>query len=201
MTIPNIITFGRFLLVPLVVWALLTGEVVVAFVAFMIAGVSDAVDGYIARRFDQHSELGAHLDPVADKALLVATFVMLGHLGALPLWLVTLAVSRDLMILGAVIFASLVERPIAMRPLLVSKANTAMQIALALIALAELAWLGSLPVIHAILVGLVTMLTVASGAAYLREWIAHMLDDEISSPSPRPTVERDSEYRREEEKV
>ena len=71
MNLPNLITIGRILLVPITVWLIISGEFALAFVAFVTAGVSDGVDGYIARRFDQRTELGAYLDPIADKALLV----------------------------------------------------------------------------------------------------------------------------------
>lgn len=176
MTLPNIITLLRLALVPVTVWALLVGEHALAFAAFLLAGVSDGVDGFIARRFDQRSELGAWLDPIADKALLVAVFVVLGILAELPLWLVVLAVSRDVVILGAIMLATVVGNPVPIRPLMVSKANTAAQIALVVWTLGELAWGGHVPAIHAVLVVAVTALTVASGLAYLHAWNAHMAD-------------------------
>ena len=174
MTLPNIITLARLILVPVVVWALLVGEYALGFTAFLIAGVSDGVDGWIARQFDQRSEMGAWLDPIADKALLVATFVVLGILAELPLWLVVLAVSRDAIILGAVVLATLMANPVPIRPLFVSKLNTAAQIALVVWTLAALAWGLSVPAIHAALIAAVTALTLWSGLAYLREWGAHM---------------------------
>ena len=184
MTLPNVITIGRLALVPLVIWALLSGEVTLAFVAFVVAGVSDGVDGYIARRFGQHSELGAYLDPIADKALLVSTFVMLGYLGELPLWLVTLVVSRDLLIMAAVILASMLGHPVQIRPLLVSKANTAVQIALALLTLGELAFTGRVPAIHAALLVATTALTVGSGIAYFAAWLRHMRHAGLTAAEP-----------------
>lgn len=177
MTVPNLITLGRFMLVPLIVWALLTGQVVLAFAVFLFAGVSDGVDGYIARRFDQHSELGAYLDPMADKALLVTTYVMLGYMEVLPLWLVTLVVSRDVLILGGVLLASMLGNPVAMRPLFISKANTVAQIMLALLCLGSLALGLSLPLVHAAAILCVTVLTLASGLAYLRDWFEHMAEE------------------------
>ena len=87
MTIPNYITIFRFLLVPLVVYAIYSGQMTLAFAGFLIAAVSDGVDGFIARRFNMRSELGTYLDPIADKLLLVTVFVVLGALGHLPLWL------------------------------------------------------------------------------------------------------------------
>lgn len=174
MTVPNLITLLRLTLVPVVVWALFVGEYSLAFGAFLLAGVSDGVDGYIARRFDQRSELGAYLDPVADKSLLVATFVVLGIMAVLPLWLVVLVVSRDVLIFGAIGLATLMENPIAIRPLFVSKANTAVQIGLVVWTLAELAWGERFPAIHLGLIATVTVLTILSGLAYLRSWSAHM---------------------------
>ena len=91
---------------------------------FLIAGVSDGIDGWIARRFDQRSELGAYLDPIADKALLVSIFVTLGLVGVLPVWLVILVVSRDILIVGGVVLSWMLGSAVPIRPLLVSKANT-----------------------------------------------------------------------------
>ena len=204
MTVPNIITLGRFLLVPLVVWAVLVGEVGLAFASFLLAGVSDAVDGFIARRFNQHSELGAYLDPIADKALLVSTYFVLGYTGDLPIWLVVAVIARDLLILGGVILASMLGNPVAIRPFFVSKANTAAQIALALIALGELAFVGPLPAIHALLVAVVSALTLLSGFAYLRAWFEHMRHEGRSQEHPdKPNdvvgaIGRASRYREKE---
>ena len=200
MTIPNTITLFRFALVPLVVWGLLSGEVAIAFAAFLAAGVSDGVDGYIARRFNQRSELGAWLDPIADKALLVATFAMLGALDALPLWLVVLVISRDIAISAAVMVSSLIGFPVTMRPLFVSKANTTAQILLAVVTLGSLAWLGPLPVIHALLIALVTVLTILSGFAYLRVWLKHMMALGVAGSTKQSGRHSAPEARREERK-
>ena len=100
MSIPNIITLGRILLVPVIVWAIASSQMEIAFAIFVIAGVSDAVDGFLAKRFNMASELGALLDPLADKALLVSIYVALGIWGAMPRWIVILVVSRDIMIVG-----------------------------------------------------------------------------------------------------
>jgi len=86
-SIPNLITLGRILLVPIVVWAIASNQMEIAFAVFVVAGVSDAVDGFLAKRFNLGSELGALLDPLADKALLVSIFVTLGIWGAIPRWI------------------------------------------------------------------------------------------------------------------
>jgi cardiolipin synthase len=173
-TIPNIITLVRFFLVPCVVLALIGGNMGWAFLGFLVAGISDGVDGFIARQFDQRSELGAYLDPIADKLLLVCVFVVLGYLGELPLWLVVTAVSRDALIIGGVMLATVMGNPVAMKPLFVSKANTTFQILLALVVLAELAsgWNGG--ALRTVLVYISAFLTVASAAAYLVGWLRHM---------------------------
>ncbi len=174
MTIPNMITLARFVLVPAIIYALMRGNVGWAFTGFIVAGASDGIDGFIARQFNQRSELGAYLDPMADKLLLVSVFVMLGLMGELPLWLVTLAVSRDALIVGAVLLASIMGNPVTMKPLFVSKANTAVQIVLAALVLAQLA-LGANPGwLRWWLVLLSALLTAASAAAYLAGWFRHM---------------------------
>lgn len=174
MTIANLITILRFFLVPAVVWALLTGEVEWAFAGFLIAGVSDAVDGFVARHFDQRSELGAYLDPMADKLLLVSVFVVLGFMGELPVWLVVAAASRDALIVGAVLLATIMGKPVAMRPLFVSKANTAVQIVLAALVLAELSFGFGTGIVRQLLIVLSGLLTAASAGAYLVPWLRHM---------------------------
>lgn len=148
-----------------------------AFVAFVVAGVSDGVDGYIARRFDMRSELGSYIDPIADKLLLVSVFIVLGYQGILPIWLVAIVVFRDALIVSGVMLASVMGRPVEMRPLFVSKANTAAQILLAAIALMATAfdydWDGA----RNLMLIVVAALTAASTAAYLRRWLRHMTDD------------------------
>jgi cardiolipin synthase len=111
-----------------VVWAITLGEMRIAFALFLVAGISDAVDGFLAKRFHMKSELGAYLDPLADKALIVSIYVSLGIVGMVPIFLVILVVSRDIMIISAFMLAWLVGRPMPVRPLLVSKANTVAQI-------------------------------------------------------------------------
>lgn len=174
MTLPNIITIGRFLAVPAVLYAMMSGAMGLALVLFLLAGLSDAVDGIIARRFDQGSALGARLDPLADKLLLVSVYIVLCALGHLPVWLIVLVVLRDVMILAAVAVAARTGRPIKIAPLFVSKANTAVLIMLALLVLAELAFAADAGMLRAAMIVLAAGLTVLSGAAYLVIWTRHM---------------------------
>jgi cardiolipin synthase (CMP-forming) len=173
-SIPNIITLGRILLVPVIVWAIASNQMEIAFATFVIAGVSDAVDGFLAKRFNMASELGALLDPLADKALLVSIFVALGIWGAVPRWLVILVVSRDIMIVGAVIVSWLFGKPIPMKPLMVSKLNTVAQVAFAALVLAALGFGFRSSPYDMILMGFVTVLTLLSVSFYLVEWMRHM---------------------------
>ena len=110
MTLPNLITIGRLLVVPLIVWLAIREQFLAAFAVFVLAGISDAIDGFLARQLDLHSDLGAYLDPIADKALLVSVYVALSALGEIPLWVTIAVVSRDILIVGGVLLV-LAGRP------------------------------------------------------------------------------------------
>ncbi|HEX3859705.1 MAG TPA: CDP-alcohol phosphatidyltransferase family protein [Pseudolabrys sp.] len=174
MNIPNLITLGRILLVPIVVWAIASGAMWIAFVLFLSAGVSDAVDGYLAKRFHMTTELGAYLDPLADKALIVSIYLALGITGAIPRWLVILVVSRDILIVGGIMLSWLMGKPLKIRPLLVSKLNTVAQIVFACVVLGSLGFRIEADILTVVLMGLVAVLTLLSIAAYLAEWLRHM---------------------------
>jgi cardiolipin synthase len=174
LSIPNLITLGRILLVPVVVWAITAGQMRVAFVLFLAAGISDAVDGFLAKRFGMRTELGAYLDPLADKTMLVSIYIALGIMEAVPRWLVILVVSRDIMIVGAVILSWLVHRPIPLKPLLVSKLNTVAQIALVGAVLVALGFDLNIEAAIIVLTALVAALTLLSVVFYVVEWMRHM---------------------------
>jgi cardiolipin synthase (CMP-forming) len=174
LSIPNLITLARILLVPVMVWAIAAGEMQVAFALFLVAGLSDLIDGFLAKRFNMATELGAYLDPLADKALIVSIYVALGIAGAIPRWLVILVVSRDIMIVSAVMLSWLVNKPVTLKPLTVSKLNTVAQILLALVVLAALAFEFDAWWVIQGLTALVAILTLTSVALYLRGWIHHM---------------------------
>ncbi len=173
--LPNIITLCRLLAVPLTVYFILAGDLEAAFWLFVAAGVSDAIDGAIARLFHAHTALGAFLDPLADKALLVSVYLSLAKIGLLPLWLVILVVFRDLLIVGGVFISFKLRHPTIMRPLYVSKLNTLTQLTLAALVLAlngpgmpgieSLAVFGQTPT--ELLEGAVTITTVLSGVSYV----------------------------------
>ncbi|WP_298421140.1 CDP-alcohol phosphatidyltransferase family protein [Rhodoblastus sp.] len=172
--LPNLISLGRLVLVPVSVDMIASRRWVEALAIFLVAGISDALDGWIARRFDLRSELGAYLDAIADKALLICDYVTLAIVGELPMALALLVVSRDVMIIGAVILSWLLDRPMRIKPLWISKANTAGQIGLVDLVLAVLAFGWPLGFWGIVGQWTVAALTLASLAAYFRRWVTHM---------------------------
>jgi cardiolipin synthase len=174
LNLPNLITLARILVVPVIIWAIASGAMLFAFLLFIAAGVSDAVDGYLAKRLGMKSELGAYLDPLADKTLLVSIYVALGISAVLPRWLVILVVSRDFLIIGAVMLSWLVGKPIAVKPLAVSKFNTVAQILLAALVLGALGFGFDAGWALTVLMAAVAVLTLLSAGFYVAEWVRHM---------------------------
>lgn len=174
LNIPNFITVARVMSVPVIFWLLVTGETRTAFFVFVAAGASDALDGYLAKRFSWQTELGAILDPMADKLLLVSLFIALGVAKELPLWLVIAVVSRDILIVLAVMVSWVMSQPVAIKPLVISKINTLFQIVLVATVLADAAFGLGLGMLRTALVWITGTLTLLSLAAYLRGWFTHM---------------------------
>lgn len=173
-SLPNLITVGRIVLVPVVIWAITSGNMLIAFWLFVAAGISDAVDGFLAKRLKAQTEFGAYLDPLADKALLMSIYVTLSIEGLLPRWIVIAVVSRDIMIMGAVVLSWIMNKPVAIHPLIVSKLNTAAQIALAALVLASSGFKFNAVQATNVLLIIAGGLTLVSAAAYLVEWMKHM---------------------------
>jgi cardiolipin synthase (CMP-forming) len=174
LSIPNLITLARIMLVPVVVWTITSEAMRTAFFLFLAAGLSDAVDGFLAKRFHMASELGAYMDPLADKALIMSIYVSLGIAGALPISLVLVVVFRDIMIISGFMLSWLVGKPMPAKPLPVSKLNTVAQILLATLVLAERAFGFELFATTASLIGVVVILTLLSIGFYLADWLRHM---------------------------
>jgi cardiolipin synthase len=174
LNIPNLISLGRAILVPVVFWLLVSGRTQAAFVLLLAAAISDAVDGWLAKRFGWQTELGAYLDPLADKLLVVSIFIALGVLHALPSWLVIAVVSRDILIVIAVVLSWLLGHPVRIKPATISKANTAAQLLLATVVLADEGFQLGLEMLRSALVWVTAGLTFASLAIYMRAWLRHM---------------------------
>lgn len=176
MNLPNFITLGRIILVPVIIWLVVSREWGLAFALFVVAGISDALDGFIAKRFGMTTELGATIDPLADKALLVSLYIALAFTRDIPPWLAILVVFRDFIIVSAVLVAWSLDKPLEIKPLTVSKVNTAAQIGLVAGVLAVKAFGLDTGVVLPIAFAVAGALTLASGAAYLVLWVRHMAE-------------------------
>jgi len=168
--LPNAISLGRLLAVPVTIGLMLDGRWALAFWLFVLASVSDAIDGWLARRLDARTTLGSYLDPLADKALLVAVYVTMAFKGVVPAWLVLLTVSRDLLIVGGALLLYVAGQPLRIDPLPVSKLNTVAQLLLAGMVLLHLAYDLDLSLPIAGLTAVVCLTTVLSGGAYILAW-------------------------------
>ncbi|MDX8412941.1 MAG: CDP-alcohol phosphatidyltransferase family protein [Mariprofundales bacterium] len=169
LSIPNILTLSRIVMTPIIAYLLLRDEAKLALFVLFAAGISDMLDGAIARFFNQRTIVGAYLDPLADKMMLISTMVTLFYLGVVPLFLFLAVLFRDaLIVLGAISY-ELVTHNLKMEPSLVSKATTAMQILCLLMLIFNMAW----PIdgwMVQLTVWLAFALTVASGLHYLVVW-------------------------------
>jgi cardiolipin synthase (CMP-forming) len=162
----NIITFGRLCAVPLAFWLVLVHRIGDACLLFVAAGLSDALDGWLARRYGGNA-IGAMMDPVADKALLVTMYITLAAVGELPAWLAILVVFRDLLIVGGIVVLSVLGHAVMIKPLAISKLNTAMQIVLIAVFLLKGGFGLAIPGLTDVLTWSVVATTSASGAAYV----------------------------------
>lgn len=173
MNIPNLISLARLLCVPVVVFLILSHQLNWAFVLFALAGLSDALDGFLARIWKAKTTFGAYLDPLADKALLMGVYIALAKIGLIGLWIVILVVFRDLLIVGGILLMFVFHESVDMKPLLISKINTAVQLGFALFVLGQGgAYLG-IPDINLYLSYLVALTTILSGVSYIRLGLKH----------------------------
>ena len=167
MNLPNIISLARLFSVPILVWLILTNHFNAAFWLFLAAGISDALDGFIAKHWKQSSKLGTYLDPLADKVLLMGVYITLGAIDQIPLWLSILVVFRDLLIIGGVLLLHVSKAEVKLRTLIISKLNTALQILLIIFVLAELTFQHGLWDMKQVAIYLIALFTILSGGAYI----------------------------------
>ncbi len=170
MNAPNLVTLGRLLLVPVTIWLLVVHEPAAAFWVFAAAALSDGIDGFIAKRFDQISDLGRFLDPLADKVLLVSVFITLGQQGYMPSWLVVLVVLRDILIVCGFLVSTTTGVPFSRTPSRLGKYTTTGQLVLAGVVLAG-AGLGlRIGGLDTVLIYGVAAATLMSGGIYIVQW-------------------------------
>ena len=178
MNLPNLITISRLLLTPYIVWLLLIESYFLGFIFFLISGISDALDGFIAKRFNQKTLLGSYLDPIADKFLIVSAIVLLGYNGYVPIWLIIIIVSRDIAIFGAVIISWMLGTNLRIEPLIISKINTFLQLFYIVMTFAVILnneFLTELILsIHGFTTYLIAVSTILSWLFYLRVWLINV---------------------------
>ena len=170
LNLPNFISLSRLLLVPLQIWLIYVGQYGLAFWILVAAGISDALDGFIAKRFDRRTPLGALLDPVADKAMLISVYIMLGAAHQLWTSLVILVVFRDFMIVGGFLLIQVFAVQKLYDPLYISKLNTGVQIVFVGFVLARLGLGASAGWLDLTLSLVVAVTTIVSGFSYLVRW-------------------------------
>ena len=169
-SLPNTITILRMISVAPLAWLLWKQHYSMGLVVAFVAGASDAVDGFLAKRFGWTSRLGGLLDPLADKLMLVACFLVLTLQGLFPMWLLLLILARDVLIVAGATAYHFLIRPVQAEPSVVSKVNTFLQIALVLWVLLDLAWLRLPQVGTDVLIYLVAATTLISGIHYVLRW-------------------------------
>ena len=174
--LPNLLTLLRIGAVPVLILFLYDGRYGAALVVFVIAGITDGLDGWIAKRFDAVTRLGSILDPLADKMLIVSTYVMLALAGDIPFWLLLLIGFRDLGIIGGVLVLQWVHGEVHMQPSLVSKLNTFLQISLVVLIMVERVELLALAPLTDAVLWLVVVTTLASAFHYVYFWVIRSTD-------------------------
>ena len=170
LNLPNLISLVRLFMVPLEIWLILVGRYGLAFWILVAAGISDALDGFIAKRFDRRTRLGALLDPVADKAMLISVYITLGAAHQLWTSLVILVVFRDFMIVGGFLLIQVFAVQKLYDPLYISKLNTGVQIILVSFVLARLGLGAAAGWPDLVLSLIVAATTMVSGLSYLVRW-------------------------------
>ena len=168
--IPNLISVLRILLTIPIVWLLFEHEFSYALILFAVAGISDGIDGFLAKRFGWQSHLGGLLDPLADKALLMSSFLVLGGLGLIPVWLVMLVIFRDLTIIGGALYYNFSIEELDANPSLISKLNTLLQIVLVLLVVTNAGPLALPAQLLSWLIWSTGFTTLVSGIAYVWVW-------------------------------
>jgi cardiolipin synthase len=173
MTVPNLITTVRIILAPVFIIYLINRDLELALMVFVIAGISDGVDGLVARFFNQKSRLGTFLDPLADKILLVSAFIALAVVDLLPSWVTVTVISRDILILLGIMVLFLYRIEINIKPSLLSKLTTCLQIITVIGALSR----EILPFpkkMYFYLFSATAFITITSGLHYMHFWFKLM---------------------------
>jgi cardiolipin synthase len=168
--LPNAISLMRIALVAPILYLIVDGQYGLALTLFVIAGFSDGVDGYLAKRFDWHTRIGALLDPIADKLLVAGTFIVLVYIGLIPLWLAVLVIFRDVVIVGGAAAYNFLVQPVEGEPTRISKLNTALQLLLIVFVLSRAGYGWPDQITITIIGASVVVTVVISGVDYVWSW-------------------------------
>ena len=181
--IPNFLTLLRILVTPLFVIFMIRGQYQLSLLVFFLAGISDGLDGFFARWFNQKTVLGAHLDPIADKLLLISAFITLAVQHIIPSWLAVVVISRDILIIMGIAILHFFNIAFSIRPSMISKCTTAAQLATVLLVLLSFEVLAVCPMLQPFF-WITTILTTASGLHYVYLGIS-ILNKEPQGPVNR----------------
>lgn len=168
--LPNAISLLRIALIVPILLFIVEERYALALVLFLVAGFSDGIDGYLAKRYDWHTRLGALLDPVADKLLVAGTFIVLAYTHHLPVWLAVVVIARDVIIIGGATAYNFLVKPVQGEPTRISKLNTALELLLLLFVLSRAAFDWPASITITILGAAVLVTVVISGVDYVWSW-------------------------------
>ncbi|MBO67138.1 MAG: hypothetical protein CL398_02400 [Acidiferrobacteraceae bacterium] len=179
--IPNLLTLFRMFSAPVLILFLMDKNYGAGAILFLIAGITDAVDGWFAKRFGYVTRLGAVLDPIADKVLIITTYIVLAVLGDIPLWLVLIVGFRDLGIVGGYLILQTISTQMPPQPSVLSKVNTVAQICFVFLVIVDKSNIVDLSLLEATLLWTVAVTTVASGLQYGYRWFIRDASSSIGS--------------------
>jgi len=177
LSIPNMLTLARIIITPFIVFAILEQQAVLALILMAVAGVTDMLDGAIARYFNQRSTVGAYMDPLADKLMLISTVISLYYINEIPLYIFLAVIFRDLVIVVGAIAYELVTRKLEMTPTYASKITTFLQIVMVLTALLHMAWGVPGELFVKAVMWLTFAFTAVSGVQYMVVWMRKAVTD------------------------
>lgn len=181
MTLPNLITTLRIILTPVFIIYLITDRLNLAFVVFTICSITDGVDGLFARSFNQKSTLGTYLDPIADKMLLISSYVVLAVIGLIPSWLTVLVISRDILIMLGVLILFINHIEVKINPSILSKINTTFQfITVVMILSSKIIRFPHIDGIYTLFFYITAIFTISSGLHYMHYWFRLMGEERDS---------------------
>tara|TARA_B100001029_G_C15016119_1_gene427452 strand:- start:515 stop:1057 length:543 start_codon:yes stop_codon:yes gene_type:complete len=173
--IPNILSILRIILIPLVAWLILFDYFLFALITTLVIAISDFLDGFLARRLDAESEIGSYLDSIADKAFIISAYMLIGTQNLLPLFVIIIVISRDIIIMGAFCLSFAMNQRLDINPLRISKINTFLQFTLIILVLVqnigELSYLQGFTYLISVNMYMVITTTIASLFFYIKQWL------------------------------